>query len=336
MPASRRLPVRVGSTARPCARSSPAALSRRSTARGGPGRQLPPFERYLRERLTAFPQLTGRRLLRELREIGYAGGYTASRICCATSGPSQPAGFEVRFETPPGRQAQVDFAHFRAAFDDQPGPSAMVWLFSLVLGHSRMLWGRFVVHQELQTLLRCPCRRFRGVGGVPGRSSTTACALCSAARTLRLGPYRLQPHLVAFARHYGYLPKACRPYRAKTKGKVERPFRYVREDFFLGRRFRNLDDLNVQFRQWLDEVANPRMHATTRRVVTEHFAEERPSLRPLPVGPFQAVLRLERRITREGMVSVDGNLYSVPNTARRRPSRCIARPTRSASSRRAS
>jgi hypothetical protein len=125
--------------------------------------------------------------------------------------------------------------------------------------------------------------------------------------------------LVEFARHYGYLPKACKAYRAKTKGKVERPFRYIREDFFLGRGFRNLDDLNSQFRQWLDEVANLRTHATTRRVVAEHFAEERPSLQKLPAGPFQAVLRLERRITRDGMVSVDGNLYSVPDTTRRRP-----------------
>ncbi len=94
------------------------------------------------------------------------------------------------------------------------------------------------------------------------------------------------PTLIAFARHYGYLPKACQPYRAKTKGKVERPYRYVREDFFLARRFRNLDDLNEQFRQWLDEVANVRTHATTRRVVAEHFAEEWPSLQPLPAGPL--------------------------------------------------
>jgi hypothetical protein len=124
--------------------------------------------------------------------------------------------------------------------------------------------------------------------------------------------------MLAFARHYGYLPKACKAYRAKTKGKVERPFRYIRADFFLGRRFRNLDDLNAQFRQWLDQVANARVHATTKRIVAEHFAEERAALQPLTAGPFQAVLRLDRRITRDGMVSVDGNLYSVPNSTRRR------------------
>src|SRR4051795_10112315 len=112
---------------------------------------------------------------------------------------------------------------------------------------------------------------------------------------------------------------------------LSRPFRYVREDFFLARSFRNLDDLNGQFQQWLDEVANARVHATTKRVVAEHFAEERlslqalppapappngvwaehlaegpPRLQALPAGPDQAVLRLDRRITRDGMVSVAG------------------------------
>jgi hypothetical protein len=112
-------------------------------------------------------------------------------------------------------------------------------------------------------------------------------------------------------------------YRAKTKGKVERPFRYIREDFFLGGVFRNLDDLNEQLRHWLDTVANPRVHATTNRVVSEAFAEERASLKSLPVAPYRAVLRLERRASHEGMVTVGGKLYSVRHhaTARLRSAR---------------
>ena len=122
--------------------------------------------------------------------------------------------------------------------------------------------------------------------------------------------------LVDLARHYGFQPRACRPYRPKTKGKVERPFRYIREDFFLGGAFRNLDDLNEQLRHWLDMVANPRVHATSNRVVNEAFAEERASLKALPAAPYRAVLRLERRASHEGMVSVGGNLYR--DTTRRR------------------
>ncbi len=82
--------------------------------------------------------------------------------------------------------------------------------------------------------------------------------------------------LVALLDHYGSAPRACRPYRPRTKGKVERPFRYIRQDFFLDRVFRNLDDLNAQFEQWCSQIANSRLHGTTNRVVSEAFAEEQP------------------------------------------------------------
>ena len=282
-----------------------------------------PFHAYLRERVVAYPELTGTRLHRELRERGYEGGYTAVKDFLRSIRPNSSPGFEVRFETPPGRQAQVDFAHFRTVFTDELGVERVVWLFSLVLGHSRMLWGRFVPHQDMQTLLRCHAAAFEALGGAPTEILYDRMKTVVDREEPQGGtePSHIVYNrtLVEFARHYGYLPKACKAYRAKTKGKVERPFRYIREDFFLGRGFCNLDDLNSQFRQWLDEVANLRTHATTRRVVAEHFAEERPSLQKLPAGPFQAVLRLERRITKDGMVSVDGNLYSVPDTTRRRP-----------------
>ena len=278
-----------------------------------------PFEPYLRERVAAYPDLTGSRLHREIRDLGYGGGYTMVKDFLREVRPSVPGGFEVRFETPPGRQAQVDFAHFRTVFADEPGTERVVWLFSLVLGHSRMLWARFVPQQDLLTLLRCHAAAFEALGGVPAEVLYDRMRTVFMREDAEAGHIVYNRTLVEFARHYGYLPKACQPYRAKTKGKVERPFRYIREDFFLARSFQNLGDLNDQLRQWLDGVANPRTHATTRRVVQEHFAEERPSLQPLPAGPFQAVLRLERRITKDGMVSVDGNLYSVPDTTRRRP-----------------
>jgi len=281
--------------------------------------QLQPFEPYLRERLAAVPELTGRRLHRELAALGYHGGYSAVTDLLREIRPDAPPPFELRFETPPGQQAQVDFAHFQTEFADQPGVMRIVWLFSLVLGHSRMMWGHFVLRQDLPTLLRCHNAAFEALGGVPQQILYDRMRTVVSRDDAEAGHIVYNRVLLDFARHHGFLPKACRPYRAKTKGKVERPFRYVREDFFLGGRFRNLDDLNTQFHHWLDTVANLRVHATTRRVVGEHFADERPSLQGLPAGAFQAVLRLERRITRDGMVSVDGNLYSVPNATRRRP-----------------
>jgi len=278
---------------------------------------IDPFTAYLRERVTVYPGLTGSRLFRELKEIGYGGGYTAVTDFLRDVRPTSQRGFEVRFETPPGEQAQVDFAQFHVVFTDEPTTPRIVWLFSLVLGFSRLIWARFVVHQDLPTVLRCHVAAFEALGGAPrevlyDRMKT---AVIGEAET---GGIVYNHALVDLARHYGFHPRACKPYRAKTKGKVERPFRYIREDFFLARTFRNLDDLNEQLRGWLDQVANPRLHATTRRVVNEAFAEERLRLRPLPPVPFRSVLKLERRISREGMVSVGGNFYSVPDATRRR------------------
>jgi transposase len=249
------------------------ALSRPFTARAPRQRKLAPFEGYLRERVAAFNELAGSRLHREIRERGYRGGYAAVKDFLRKIRPPQTSGFEVRFETPAGEQAQVDFAHFQTAFTDEPDVIRTVWLFSLVLGHSRMMWGRFVLRQDMQTLLRCHIAAFEALGGVPRQILYDRMRTVFHREDTEGGHIVYNATLLGFARHYGYLPKACRPYRAKTKGKVERPFRYVREDFFLGGCFRNLDDLNAQFRHWLDEVANRRTHATTHRVVAEHFAE---------------------------------------------------------------
>jgi transposase len=279
-------------------------------------RLIDPFLPYLRERVAAYPSLTGRRLWRELRELGYEGGYTAVTDLLREIRPAPLPAFEVRFETPPGTQAQVDFAHFQVMFTDEPAVTRIVWLFSFVLGFSRLIWARFVLHQDLQTVLRCHMAAFAAIGGVPHEILYDRMKTAVIGETV--GSIVYNRALIDFARHYGYQPKACRPYRAKTKGKVERPFRYIREDFFLARTFRNLDDLNAQLRHWLDTVANPRLHATTQRVVSEAFAEEKPHLKTLPLAPFRSVLRLERRVSHEGMVSVGANLYSVPDATRKR------------------
>ena len=90
------------------------------------------------------------------------------------------------------------------------------------------------------------------------------------------------------------------------KGKVERPFSYIRQDFFLGRNFRNLEDLNAQLIDWLGTVPNIRVHGTTQRVVAEAFAAEQPELQTLPRHRFDAVLRLERRVSHDGFVAIGG------------------------------
>lgn len=280
-------------------------------------RLIEPFEPYLRDRILAFPDLSGRRLLREIRGMGYGGGYTAITDYMRGVRPARARPFERRFETPAGRQAQVDFAQFRVEFTDDPGVVRIVWLFTMVLGHCRWLWGRFCATQDLQTVMRCHIDAFTTMGGAPSE------VLYDRMKTAVInedaeGVITYNSSLVALLTHYAALPRACRPYRAKTKGKVERPYRYVRQDFFLARTFRDMDDLNVQFEDWRTTIANPRRHATTQRIVDEHFAEEQPQLTVLPAIPYSAVLTVERRVSHEGMVSVGGNLYSVPDATRKR------------------
>jgi len=279
--------------------------------------KLAPYLDYLRERIAAFPELSAVRLTREIRERGYIGAYTAvKRFVSAIRPDNQPKPFEVRFETPPGYQGQVDFARFVTTFTDEPEINRIVWLFSLVLGHSRHIFARFVMHQDLQTLLRCHMLAFTAIGGVPieilyDRMKTAVIGEDSDGHII------YNRSLIALGQHYGFVPRACRPYRAKTKGKVERPFSYIRQDFFLARTFRNLDDLNAQLDDWLATVANVRLHGTTQRIVAEAFAAERSELQPLPALPFDALLKLERRVSHDGLVSIGGNYYSVPDRTRR-------------------
>ena len=224
--------------------------------------KIVPFVDYLRERVSAFPDLSAVRLTREIRERGYDGAYTAvKRFVAAIRPQEQVRPFEVQFETPAGYQAQVDFARFVTEFTDAPGVTRIVWLFSLVLGHSRYIFACYVMHQDLQTLLRCHMQAFDAIGGVPieilyDRMKTAVTGEDNEGHII------YNRSLLALAKHFGFQPRACRPYR------VERPFRYIREDFFLARSFRNLDDLNEQLRDWLDTVANARLHGTRQRIVS--------------------------------------------------------------------
>ena len=280
-------------------------------------RLMDAYAHYVRERLSAYPELTIARLLREIRALGYAGGKTMLGDFVREVRPLAAPLFEVRFETAPGEQAQVDFAHFKVVFDDEPGVVRVVCLFSMILGHSRYLFARFCLHQDLQTLLRLHIEAFEHFAGVPRE------ILYDRMKSAVLGEGEDQhivynASLLALAQHYGFAPRACKAYRPKTKGKVERPYRYIRQDFFLAAHFANLEDLNCQLERWLAQIANARVHATTDRVIGEHFAQERASLLPLPAGAFNATLKLQRRVSHEGMVSVGGNLYSVPDGTRSR------------------
>ncbi len=219
-----------------------------------PGR-VTPYEDYLRERTAACPDLSVRHLNRELRELGYEGAYSTVTNFLQGVRTVPPAPFERRFETTPSQQAQMDFAEFMIVLGDAPEARRRVSLFLLVLGYSRWLWGRFCANQRLVTVLRYHVAAVAACDVAPRE------VLYDRMKTAVLGEGEdetvvYNPTLVALLRRYDSAFHACRPYHAKTKCKVERPFRYVRQGFSLAHRFRNLGDLNRQFDRWRENQVN--------------------------------------------------------------------------------
>ena len=244
--------------------------------------KLDPYKALIDLRLEEFPRLSAQRLFDEVREAGYAGGYGRVRDYVHEVRPREPVEPVVRFETPPGRQGQVDFGTFTL-------PWGRRHALLVVLGHSRLLWLRFYPRQTMAVLVDGLERAFARFGGVPQE------LLFDQMRSVVLSDGRvgggelvLNGEFLRFAAHWGFMPRSCRPYRAQTKGKVERPIRYLRESFFYGRTFINDADLNEQAARWLDGTANVRRHGTTGERPVDRFERaERDALGPLAGRPYR-------------------------------------------------
>jgi transposase len=202
--------------------------------------------------------------------------------------PTPPPEPVIRFETPAGRQAQVDFARFRF-------PWGIRYALRVVLGYSRLLWCRFYPRQDMATLIDGLEDAFVYFGGVPQELLFDQMKAVIT-RDLRLegGALIRNAEFLRFAHHWGFTPRACRPYRAQTKGKVERPVRYVRGNFVYGRTFLHDADLDHQRHHWLERIANVRVHATTRERPRDRFdREERLLLQPVALRRYTSLV-LER------------------------------------------
>ncbi len=234
-----------------------------------PGR-LDPYKDYLAARVkAAAPEwIPATVLLRELRARGYRGGISILKDHLATLRPAAKAEPLIRFETEPGRQMQVDFATIRRGRE-------RLSVFIATLGWSRAAYVEFVTDERLATLLGCHERAFYYFGGIPRE------VLYDNMRTVvtdrdRYGPglHRYHSTFLDFAHHQGFVPRLCKPYRPRTKGKVERFIRYLRASFYVplasqfspeGLRI-DRDTANARVGTWLREVANARVHPTTGEV----------------------------------------------------------------------
>lgn len=244
--------------------------------------KLAPYKGIIRERLEEFPRLSAQRLFEEVQASGYGGSYGRVRDYVRTVRVREPVETVVRFETPAGRQGQVDFGTFRL-------PWGRRYALLVVLSYSRLLWLRFFPRQTMAVLLEGLESAFQRFGGVPEELlfDQMRAVVVSDGRAGG-GELVVNAEFLRFAAHWGFRVRACRPYRARTKGKVERPIRYVRDSFFYGRAFANDEDLNAQAMRWLEERANRRRHGTTgERPVDRFQRDERPVLGPLASGSYR-------------------------------------------------
>ena len=245
-------------------------------------RKIDPYKGIILDRLEAFSELSAVRLFEEIKAAGYGGGYTQVKEYVRGVRPQPPEEPIVRFETPPGRQGQVDFADFRL-------PWGKRYALLVVLGYSRIFWLQFFRRKTMKHLFEGLENAFAYFGGVPAELLFDQMKAVIIQDDRDDGGRVLEnPEFLRFAHHWGFRIRACRPYRAKTKGKVERPIGYVRTGFFYGRAFIHDEDLNHQARSWIDTTANVRIHGTLKERPIDRFKEEQRFLGPLAPRPYRS------------------------------------------------
>ncbi|WP_026963121.1 IS21 family transposase [Alicyclobacillus herbarius] len=280
-------------------------MEKRNRGRKVKGYKLEPFKSYIEQRMR-IGVLNAERIFREIREQGYTGGITVLREFMRPLRPVVSAKATVRFETPPGQQAQIDLGAF--PYCDTQGNRRTVWCFAMVLAYSRMLYLEFIKAADQLHILRALRNALEFFSGVPQTVLSDNCSPLVVSNDGR-GQVDWQPAYVDFAKYYGFVPKACKPYRSRTKGKIERPIGYIRQSFWPVS-FVDLDDLNRQAAVWRDTVANVRIHGTTREQPQVRFQAE--TLQPLPPNRYILAQTGLRKVLNDCRISWNTNLYSVP------------------------
>jgi transposase len=268
-----------------------------------------PYRAFIAETLARYPRLRATRLHDMIAQRGYAGAVRTLREYVAEVRPKPRREVYLRTEPLPGEQAQVDWAYVGKVA--VPGGERALWLFVIVLSHSRALWGEFVFDLTVHSLTRSLVRSARAFGGVPRQWLFDNPKIVVLER--RGDAVRFHPVLLDLCGKMRVEPRLCAVARPEHKGRVERAVRYLRDRFLAGRTITGIAEGNTLLLRFLAEIAQPRPHPVLApRTVADVFAEERHRLLALP-EPLPDTDRVEPAgADSQAFVRFDTNRYSVP------------------------
>lgn len=294
-----------------CERTVRNHLKQPPSARKKPRRasKVDPFKPFIYSVLDENPAYNGELLYERIVAMGYAGKISVMKDYVAQVRKELAIQAVLRFETEPGRQAQVDWKEFGRQIVD--GKAVKLYAFVMVLGYSRRAFVRYTTSMDSATLMACHVQAFAYFGGVP--EEVLYDNMRTAFQPDAEGVWVPSKRLAALAVHYGFTPKRCRVRRPETKGKVERTIGYLGRNFWprMNGQDLSLSALNDDVRRWLADVdEKPLADLGENRSV--RFRREQPRLKPLPVRRFDSRRDIPLIVNRESMVRYETNSYSVP------------------------
>lgn len=269
--------------------------------------KLDPYKGDIVRWLEAHP-LSAVQVLQRLREQGYEGGYSIVKDYVRKIRPRRRPAF-LRLAFAPGECAQVDWGSYGTMAVG--ATRRRLSFFVMVLCYSRLMYLEFTLAQTMEHFLGCHENAFRAIGG--GVESVMVDNLKSAVLQRTPGePPVFHPRYLELANHFGFHIRPCGVGKGNEKGRVENGVGYVKKNFLNGLEISDLTALNHAAREWLDNVANVRVHGETRQRPVDRFQEERAKLLPLPEQPFDSAWLKTVRVSNQFRVSFDANRYSVP------------------------
>lgn len=252
----------------------------------------------------------GTRILSELSAIGYSGSLaTLHRYIREVKREDEISKrVTTRVETAPGKQMQYDWTEWQLIVD---GKALMVYIHEMVLSYSRKKHYTYSLSITTSDVIRAIDGAIHYFGGVPEEIIIDNPKQMIIIHE-RNGVVRYNDEFLRFCGLYGIEPNPCQNYRARTKGKAERPFFYIKEHLLRGLEVKDLCEFDVQLKEFMDGY-NKRPHSTLKEGPDDRFLEEKGYLKDIPVvEPTLLYERQIRKVSNDGYISYNGGFYPVP------------------------